>query len=195
MTKISDDPTGKTAQEERTYEAACSHQEKEIEYQARMIAVRKSKDETMTRNTPDLLFWDSDEHPSMYRQAWKPYEEKIKILASKIYEELQGHELNDWAKLEILNRVTKQVEEGLGTIIEPDVDVAMEDEHLGELYDQIQNNAEIAKMVLAVVRSTGYRLGRFSISEIWVLAEESHYWGGLTIDSSGVASTQENNLL
>ncbi len=47
----------------------------------------------MKTNAPDLPIWGIDQHPSLYRQAWKPYEEKIKILASKIYEELQEQEL------------------------------------------------------------------------------------------------------
>ncbi len=52
----------------------------------------------MKTNAPDLPIWETDQHPSLYRQTWKPHEEQIKIPASKIYEELQEQELEPWAE-------------------------------------------------------------------------------------------------
>lgn len=111
-----------------------------------------------------------------YAAACKQQEKAIVYHTRKIHESLKDYKLNQWARIEILNKLRKMEEESLGTIIDPEgVDVGEEDARLEKLYDQIRINADIARMVLSLINSLGYKYRNLNLDQMWQKAKED-YW-------------------
>jgi DNA-binding TFAR19-related protein (PDSD5 family) len=120
----------------------------------------------------------SETDEESYEAAIKPYQCRINALAAQIIERLEKGRLNEWAKLATLEKVKKNVEESLGTLVCPGgVDVPLEDQRLEALFEQIRENKEIEKEVSAIINSTGYKLRNYNENQIWeIVAASEHYF-------------------
>lgn len=130
----------------------------------------------MKENSNETTGKTAQESENGYNVACKQQEMEIEYHTQEIFDYLKRHKLNQWAQLEILNKVRKLEEDSLGTIVDPQgIDVAEEEIRLQDLYEEIRCNTEIARSVLSLIDSPGYKFRDLSIDQIWEIAAQYHW--------------------
>lgn len=82
----------------------------------------------MTEISEEFTGKTGQEKGNTYEAACMLHKDQIEVLVPKLLKDLGEHGLNQWSMLEILDKVRKQVEDSLGTTVDPEnVDVVEEE--------------------------------------------------------------------